>query len=146
MKYIFLIFTFIFFTDLSIAQTGSITVMVKRINSEKGFIRLGLFNSKEAFTVESKEFKGVILYPNKLGVSYKFDNIPVGIYALAVYHDENSNRKMDDNIFGVPIESYGFSLNKYGSFGPPSFEEVSFEVKENEDKSLIINLIKITVN
>ena len=43
-------------------------------------------------------------------------------------------------MFGVPKEPYGFSNNKYGKFGPPDFEDISFDVKEDASTSLIINL------
>jgi uncharacterized protein (DUF2141 family) len=29
-----------------------------------------------------------------------FDNLPAGVYAVAVYHDENSNGKLDRGMFG----------------------------------------------
>ena len=122
------------------AQTGNITVFIKGIDNTKGNIEIGLYNSKTNFTIYDKNYKGATLTPSKSGVSYTFKNIPVGTYAIAVWHDENKNQKIDKNWFGVPTESYGFSLNKYGTFGPPYFKDVSFRISSNQKKSLTIQL------
>ena len=39
-------------------------------------------------------------------------------YAVAIYHDENSNKKFD-TFFSIPKEYYGFSNNAPVFFGPP---------------------------
>ncbi len=49
-----------------------------------------------------------------------------GTYAIAVYHDENGNRKFDRTLLGLPAEGYGFSRNPTGLIGLPSFDKVSF--------------------
>jgi uncharacterized protein (DUF2141 family) len=50
------------------------------------------------------------------------------------------NKLTMPNFLGIPKEPYGFSKNKFGKFGPPDFEDASFEVKENNPISLTINL------
>ena len=50
-----------------------------------------------------------------------------GTYALAVIHDENSNGRLD-KFMGIPREGFGFSRNPRIRMGPPSFEEVRFEI------------------
>ena len=50
-----------------------------------------------------------------------------GIYAVAVYHDENANVKFDKNWFGLPIEGYGISNNPTIFLAPPAFDEAKFE-------------------
>jgi len=46
--------------------------------------------------------------------------MPVGDYALVVFHDENGNGKLDFNFIGIPKEPIGFA-NQYRPKGPPSF-------------------------
>ena len=53
-----------------------------------------------------------------------------GIYAVAVYHDENANVKFDKNWIGLPIEGYGISNNPTIFLGPPAFDEAKFEALE----------------
>jgi len=122
------------------AQTGDIVVKVTGIENDKGLIQIGLYNSEASFPVYEKVYKGVFPKANKSGVSYTFTNIPAGTYAVAVYHDENSDKELNKNLFGAPKENYGFSNNKFGTFGPPDFKEVSFKVEAGKKVALSINL------
>ena len=66
-------------------------------------------------------------------VVYSFKDVPFGTYAVAIFHDTNSNGKLDKNLFGIPKESYAFSNNVYGALGlPPNFNEASFKVDGNK--------------
>ena len=56
-----------------------------------------------------------------------FHGIPAGRYALSIFHDENSNQKLD-TIVGIPKEGFGFSRNPVIRFGPPRFDKVSIEL------------------
>ena len=51
----------------------------------------------------------------------EFTGIAPGTYAVATYHDENSNRKLDTKSMGIPVEGIGTSNDAKGQFGPPSF-------------------------
>jgi uncharacterized protein (DUF2141 family) len=56
-------------------------------------------------------------------------NLPgTGIFALAVYHDRNANRRFDRTGLGLPGEPYGFSNNPSTLFGLPSFSGVRIKV------------------
>ncbi|MCQ8278614.1 DUF2141 domain-containing protein [Acetobacteraceae bacterium KSS8] len=50
-----------------------------------------------------------------------------GIYAVAVYHDENNNHRFDRSMIGLPEEGYGFSRNAPIFMAPPSFDSVRFQ-------------------
>ncbi len=52
-------------------------------------------------------------------------------YAIKVYHDENSNLKLDTNIMGIPKEKWGVSNNVEAKLGPPDFKKMLFEVKSD---------------
>lgn len=51
-----------------------------------------------------------------------------GTYAIAVYHDEDSSRKLNRNALGLPREGYGFSNNPSTVAGLPSFNSVRLNV------------------
>lgn len=51
-----------------------------------------------------------------------------GIYALALYHDENGNKGFDRNGLGLPAEGFGFSNNPATLAGLPSFSSVRLAV------------------
>ncbi len=61
-----------------------------------------------------------------------FKNIPKGEYAVSFVHDENDNKKMDTNFFGIPKEDYGCSNNARGFMGPPKYEDAKFQLIENK--------------
>lgn len=51
-----------------------------------------------------------------------------GVYAIAIYHDENANGKFDRSGIGLPDEGYGFSNNPTTLFGLPSFRSVRLNI------------------
>ena len=51
-----------------------------------------------------------------------------GLYAVAVYHDENGNRKFDRRWFGLPVEGFGVSNNPKVTLRAPSHAEAAFPV------------------
>jgi len=131
---------FLVFATPIFAQTGTIVVNVSGIENNTGKIQIGLYNSEKTFPTYGKHFKGAEPNANTSGVSYTFTNIPTGTYAVAVWHDEDEDKTMNKNLFGSPTENYGFSRNIYGSFGPPSFEEVSFKLNSGKKITLKINI------
>ncbi|MFA6061815.1 MAG: DUF2141 domain-containing protein [Gallionella sp.] len=57
-------------------------------------------------------------------------DLPTGKYAIAVFADINQNGKLDRSFIGKPSEPYGFSNDARHLFGPPDFNEASFELKD----------------
>jgi uncharacterized protein (DUF2141 family) len=58
----------------------------------------------------------------------EFKNLEPGVYAAAVFHDEDGDGEMD-TVVGIPTEGFGFSNKaKPGMFGPPSFKQAAFRV------------------
>ncbi len=51
-----------------------------------------------------------------------------GVYALAIYHDENANTKFDRTGIGFPVEGFGFSNNPTTLAGLPSYRSVRLNV------------------
>jgi len=51
-----------------------------------------------------------------------------GIYALALYHDENRDGRFDRTSVGLPAEGYGFSNNPATLAGLPTFKSVRLNV------------------
>ena len=50
-------------------------------------------------------------------VNFEVAQLPFGIYAIGVLHDENSNGRMDRGLFGRPQEGFGISLSPSRGFG-----------------------------
>ncbi len=51
-----------------------------------------------------------------------------GVYAIAVYHDEDASRKLNRSGLGMPTEGFGFSNNPGMLFGIPAFRSVRINV------------------
>ena len=115
------------------AQAGTLTVEVSGIKETKGMISVGLYSDKEGFPDKGKEYKGKDVEVTDQTIVYTFKDVPFGTYAIAIFHDTNSNTKLDKNFLGIPKEGYAFSNNVFGALGlPPSFKDASFKVAGNK--------------
>jgi len=126
------------FVSIAYAQTGKITVEISGIQGSEGQISIGLYTGEEGFPETEKSYKGTIAKVTGEEVVAAFQEVPAGTYAIAVFHDTNSNGKLDKNFFRIPKEGYAFSNNVFGTFGPPDFEEASFKLDGN--KTVIIKM------
>lgn len=121
----------------SLLIAHSIKVEVTHLLNSHGKISIGLFNKdNHTFSKISKAFKGVELDISSKKVLYTFKNIPTGTYAIATFHDENKNKKLDKNFMGIPSEGYGFSNNIRPTFRGANFKESKFDVKSNKNISI----------
>ena len=115
------------FTNQPAAQTGNLTVIVKNIRNNKGQIGLSLYQSGDGFPNHpEKALISTFVKVTSGSAEYTFSNIKPGTYAAAVFHDENSDKKVNSNFFGIPKEGVGVSNNVKGKFGPPKFEDAKF--------------------
>lgn len=54
--------------------------------------------------------------------------LPPGVYAVAVYHDQNGDRDFARDGLGRPTEGFGFSNDAPARFGLPAFDDVRFRL------------------
>ncbi len=108
----------------------SITVTLSGITPPLGEVYLALYNSPKGFLKSQYAYQKVTRHATQ-NFRYTFRNLPKGEYAIALYHDQNSNGKLDTNLFGIPNEPTGTSLNAPSRMGPPLYEEACFEVIHN---------------
>lgn len=113
------------------AQEGTfqITVFISGLDSNEGQVLIALHNEKVQFL--KTDFKSAITKITNKKVMYTFKEIPKGEYAISIFHDRNSNNKMDVNFFGIPKEAYGCSNNAKGFMGPPKYEDAKFQLTKN---------------
>jgi uncharacterized protein (DUF2141 family) len=109
------------------AETGphTLTLTVKKLKSDDGFVFLGLVDENKNQIARTK-----VKIVDKIAV-IKIDSLPSGTYAIQYYHDINSNGKLDTGAFGIPEEGYGSSNDARGFMGPPDFVDMIFELKED---------------
>jgi uncharacterized protein (DUF2141 family) len=116
-------------------QPGStIVVQLNGIKEPTGQVLLSLFKSGEGFpTHPEKAFMWKRAKVTSSSLIISLDGLPLGTYAIAVVHDENSNEVMDRDWLGMPDEQYGLSNNVTGTFTPPTFDEAKFTVTGKRD-------------
>jgi uncharacterized protein (DUF2141 family) len=81
---------------------------------------------------------GVTMRARTGSQSIVFTQLSPGRYAIIVFHDENDNGLLDENLLGMPTELYGFSNDAAGVFSAPSFDAAA--VMLGDGKSISINL------
>lgn len=133
--FIFLVFIPIL-TSLKTAENSQLTVVIDGIKEPNGEIILAIFDNESDFL--EKEYTSKTIKVNKNGKATAiFDNLPKGSYSLSVIHDKNQNGKLDKNFIGLPTEGFGFSNNKMGKFGPPSFKDCEIELTQDRQEIVI---------
>lgn len=132
-----LFFILLLFPLCTMAQF-ELSVTVTNVKSNKGKISVAVYDNADGFLKFDKVFKAERT-PSKTGsTEVVIKDLPEGTYALAAFHDENGNDKLDTNMLGIPKEPLGFSKGKMKTFGPPSFEECSFKLTSNQSISIHI--------
>ncbi|MGH1396030.1 MAG: DUF2141 domain-containing protein [Trichormus sp.] len=106
---------------------GKLTVEIDGLKNQKGQICVNLFASSQGFPsdrqrVVSNQCSKISTSP----VQFTFENLKAGSYAVAVIHDQNSDRTLNRNNLGMPIEGFGFSRNPEVRTKAPKFSEAAF--------------------
>lgn len=110
---------------------AELTVAVSGLENSDGKVFVGLFDAPDGFPKTGYAFMGKEVDIDGNAARCTFDDMEDGVYAVAVYHDENGNGKFDRNFIGMPKEGYGFSNHARASFGPPSFAKARFTLEGN---------------
>ncbi|GAB2595405.1 DUF2141 domain-containing protein [Spirosoma areae] len=110
-------------------QKVNLLVEVQDIRTRQGAIFFALFRPDSRFP-SGKPAEGKKLDAQSSTIQAAFSVEP-GEYAIAVFHDENGNGKMDKGIFGIPKEPYGLSNNFRPTFSAPKFKDCQFSVGDN---------------
>lgn len=111
-------------------QPTRIRVVAKGLRSAQGRLRVALFAAAAGFPNDAEKSLqwGYATVQDGEG-SMDFEPVAPGVYAVAVFHDEDGDGKMAKDWLGRPKEGWGVSRDAEGSFGPPSFEDSSFEAR-----------------
>lgn len=139
MKKFLVCFLLTLLTKHSLAQ-GKVVVTVSNLVNNKGVCKTCLFANPSSFAGNGNALKCINAQVKNKSSSVVFDDVPQGVYAIAVFHDENNNNKMDKNFLGIPKEGYGASKNKLPFASAPTFNDNKFEVSANNTITIAIRL------
>ena len=114
---------------------GDLVVRVAGLNTPQGRICLKIFSRAEGFPYQQTGTDGgagkcVTIAQNSQIVT--FNSVTPGHYAIAAFHDRNSDNTFNQGQFGIPLEGFGFSNNPPLRFGPASFNDAKFKVSGSQ--------------
>lgn len=109
------------------ASAGELAATVRGSKPGGGMIMIAAFASAEAMTAD-RPVAGQRLSPSDGDVRATFHNLPAGRYLLAAYQDADGDGKLSVNLFGVPLEAYGFGGDPPSRLGPPDFDAAAVTV------------------
>jgi uncharacterized protein (DUF2141 family) len=118
-------------------------VFITSLDNTQGDIMVAVYDSEATFLKEDgrvAEAKLPAADAQESRVVATFEKLTLNKkYAIAVFHDANSNQVLDKGLFGIPKEGYGFSNNARGWFGPPSFDDAAF-LLDQDNKAISLYL------
>ena len=119
------------------AHAADLSVSLQGVSSQQGKLMVALYASEDAY--KKKEPLQARSLPANGTRDLAFKDLTPGRYAIAVFHDENANGKLDRDANGLPLEAYGFSRNPGTRYGPPGFADAAVML-DKDNQALSISL------
>jgi uncharacterized protein (DUF2141 family) len=122
-------------------QGNQIHVEIAGLRNDSGQVLCSLFSSAGDFPKKTEKAidHSASVITDRHAVC-EFSGVAPGTYAISVFHDENSNGKLDTNFMGIPREGVGASNGAKGHLGPPKFDAAAFRFAGGRLE------LKITIN
>ncbi len=112
--------------------TAKLTIVVDSLSSKQGEVCMRIYTKEQGFpqstigVVQSGCTKIIGRAATK-----EFYGLKYGTYAVALFHDEDGNGKLNTNFLGIPREGFGISNNPTLKLSTPKFKNASFSLREN---------------
>jgi uncharacterized protein (DUF2141 family) len=117
------------------AHAADLTIEINLPSDRQGTVLAAVFDKAVGFP-RGTALRTAMVQPVNGKAALRFTDLPKGEYAVTAFLDENSNAKLDTNLFGIPTELYGFSRNARGQTGPTTFAEAAFRVEESPQQQV----------
>lgn len=119
------------------AQTANLTVKTTGFRTNEGKVKVGLYNAEGKFLKET--YLAITADINNLQAVVLFKDVPVGEYAVSIFHDENNSGKLETGFMGIPKEDVACSNNAKGKMGPPKYVDAKFVISKDTTIAVILN-------
>jgi uncharacterized protein (DUF2141 family) len=115
-----------------------LVVQVENVKSNHGLVAVTLYTDVRRKFLARRGSLYVGRVPARQGRTDVCIHVPrPGIYALAVYHDADSDRSFDRTTLGLPSEGFGFSNNPPTFLGMPRFGSVRISVPRSGARTMV---------
>ncbi|MDE1147194.1 MAG: DUF2141 domain-containing protein [Azospirillaceae bacterium] len=109
-------------------------ISVSGMRSDKGNVTITVYPDDSAHFLDGAYKVARQIIPVALPVTETCIALPLADhYAVALFHDENSNGHFDTTMLGIPSEGYGFSNNPTLYLGPPGLDKVRIPVQAGDN-------------
>jgi len=124
------------------ALPGQVEVKVSGFRSGRGQVFVALWRSDKSFpgtppkgtpSASVKIVKGV--------ATAGFRDVPPGVFAVSVFHDEDGDGELKTNFIGIPKEGIGFSRDARARFGPPGWDDAKLVLEPGEVEQVNITML-----
>src|SRR6516164_2678173 len=128
------------FLAVSAARPADLRVDVTNLRSDEGTVHCQLYRSAKGFPKDTKKAAVVVTAQIKEDAAVcEFRDLAAGTYAVAAFHDENGNGRLDRGFMGMPKEGVAASNDAQGSWGTPSFDKAKLTVG-NEETVIVLHM------
>ena len=127
----FLIIVLLFSTAILFAQNNKISLKIGKIEILEGSIMIAGFDNKSDFKSKDNPIFTESIKVTDSILIITIPDVPNGQYAIAIYHDQNSDNELNTSKLGIPNEGFGFSNDLNSIFRKPKFEDFKFELKND---------------
>jgi len=104
-----------------------IKLEIDGIKNLGGNLMIAIFDDETSFKNKENPVFDKIVMVNDTLMEYVFTKIPIGEYAVAIYHDANSDGQLNTKKLGIPVEGVGFSGNHSSKLKKPKFTDCTFK-------------------
>lgn len=121
---------------------GQVEVRVTGFRSGRGQVFVALWRSDKSFpgtpprgtpSASVKIVKGV--------AEARFRDVPPGVFAVTVFHDEDGDGELKTNFIGIPREGIGFSRDARARLGPPGWDDAKLVLEPGEVEQVKITML-----
>ncbi len=126
----------VFLYPMLLTSQHTLTIKAEGIKSSHGHIAVGIYDTSHNFLKVDETLIGTFVKAETGTTIIEFFDLPVGTYAVSIFHDVNGNQKLDTNFMGIPKEPVAFSKAKMKMFGPPNFEECAFTLSGDHEVAI----------
>jgi uncharacterized protein (DUF2141 family) len=118
------------------ASAATLQVTVTNVRNSHGRVLVAVCSRRDFLKPHCAFGRGVPAQKGDVTVSL---SVPVGIWAVQAFQDENGDGKINRNFLGLPTEGIGFSRNAPFRFGPPDFSDAALQIG-NQPSTIILRL------